>query len=377
MPESSPTTIWYVYILRCADNSLYTGISKNVIRRLQEHNHDNRLAAKYTRSRRPVSLIYQECCDSRSTALKREYALKKLNRAQKEALVIQKFHHALTTLSIKPTAKLNKTLEAFYLPLARWCIEQKQKTCLIIGINGSQGSGKSTLSHILKDLLEQTFNQRVLNISIDDFYKSHQQRQKIANDIHPLLSTRGVPGTHHIQQIIALFNALKKNDKKGLIIPCFNKATDNPYPKKTWRKINQPIDIILFEGWCVGASAEEDKNLANPINYLEREQDNDGQWREYVNQQLKNDYKKLFSYIDKLIYLQIPSFEHAQQWRLLQEHKLAKSTNTPSTTIMTNDEIHHFMMHYERITRHCMKVLPNTADIIVNVDDEHLMKIKE
>ena len=89
MPNKKParTEDWYVYMLRCADHSLYTGITKDIDRRLHEHNSDNRLAAKYTRARRPVSLIYQELFDTKSDALKREYAIKQLGKLQKEALI--------------------------------------------------------------------------------------------------------------------------------------------------------------------------------------------------------------------------------------------------------------------------------------------------
>ena len=79
--------MWYVYLLRCADNTLYTGVATDVDRRAREHNSGH--GAKYTRSRRPVSLVYQEPCESKSAALKRELALKRLTKAQKEALVSQ------------------------------------------------------------------------------------------------------------------------------------------------------------------------------------------------------------------------------------------------------------------------------------------------
>ena len=71
---------WYVYILRCADESFYTGLSNDIERRVEEHNTDNRLAAKYTRARRPVQLVYQETYDSRSDASIREAEIKKLKR---------------------------------------------------------------------------------------------------------------------------------------------------------------------------------------------------------------------------------------------------------------------------------------------------------
>jgi putative endonuclease len=80
---------WYVYILHCADGSLYTGIARDVQRRLQEHNGVVGVGAKYTRSRRPVTLVYQERLSSRSSALKREIEIKKLKREQKKKLIRQ------------------------------------------------------------------------------------------------------------------------------------------------------------------------------------------------------------------------------------------------------------------------------------------------
>ncbi len=77
---------WFVYILRCADNSLYTGITTDVKRRVEEHNELN-LGARYTRMRRPVTLVYQEEVESRSAASKREYLIKKMKKQQKEALL--------------------------------------------------------------------------------------------------------------------------------------------------------------------------------------------------------------------------------------------------------------------------------------------------
>ena len=79
---------WTVYIVRCADGSLYTGIATNVARRVEEHNANDLLASNYTRARRPVALVYQELAATRSAAGKREYQIKQLPRREKEALVL-------------------------------------------------------------------------------------------------------------------------------------------------------------------------------------------------------------------------------------------------------------------------------------------------
>lgn len=85
---SEAANSWQVYIVRCADATLYTGIARDVDKRIDEHNH-SRLAARYTRARRPVVLVYSEVCDTRSEALRREIAIKKLPRRDKEQLLLQ------------------------------------------------------------------------------------------------------------------------------------------------------------------------------------------------------------------------------------------------------------------------------------------------
>ena len=83
--EADKSTTWYVYIVRCADNTLYTGMTNDLLRRIAQHNAGT--AARYTRARLPVSLVYQEEAGNRSEALKREYAIKQLSRKQKEKTI--------------------------------------------------------------------------------------------------------------------------------------------------------------------------------------------------------------------------------------------------------------------------------------------------
>ena len=80
--------LWYVYILRCGDGSLYTGIARDLSKRVEEHNNDNRLGAKYTRGRRPVKLVYEETVASQSEAARREVQIKRLSRPMKERLIL-------------------------------------------------------------------------------------------------------------------------------------------------------------------------------------------------------------------------------------------------------------------------------------------------
>jgi len=86
MSEQNKTSTWWVYFLRCSDNSLYAGVTTDIHRRIDEHNNSN-LGAKYTRARRPVSLVYLEQADNKSLACKREYQIRHLTKLKKEQLV--------------------------------------------------------------------------------------------------------------------------------------------------------------------------------------------------------------------------------------------------------------------------------------------------
>jgi len=154
-----------------------------------------------------------------------------------------------------------------------------------VGINGAQGSGKSTLAALLKFVLQQQFKLNTVSLSLDDFYYTRQQRQTLAKDIHPLLATRGVPGTHDITLARKTITDLRQQ-RLPISIPRFNKASDDRYPNKLNDVITQPVDIIIFEGWCLGAQAQTEQELLSPINDLETEEDTDSRWRQYVNQQL-------------------------------------------------------------------------------------------
>ena len=195
--------------------------------------------------------------------------------------------------------KLDKEIveqfESVYLPLSAWIAEKHRAKPVVIGINGAQGTGKSTLSAILKFLIEKGYGKKIVCISIDDLYYGRQKRKELAESIHPLLQTRGVPGTHDVTMGVRILKALTNEDlNKQIVIPVFDKATDNQMPEAQWRHIKGKADIVIFEGWCVGSVAQED-NLLDSINQLEKNEDNAGIWRSYVNKQLSGPYKDLFN----------------------------------------------------------------------------------
>lgn len=298
----------------------------------------------------------------------------RLKLLQQSALF--RFMQLLDEEGIEPSTKITSMLAELYLPLADWLISHKTDLPLVVGINGAQGSGKTTLSKILASLLDENFDKQVVVLSIDDFYLSRDQRKQLADKVHPLFITRGVPGTHDVSLMKSTLNKLRKNQPGELLLPVFDKALDDQLPEVQWKKIQLPVDIILFEGWCVGAVAEDEVSLAHALNSLEAEEDKECIWRSYVNGQLALQYKQLFTMLDVLLMIEVPSYDKVYEWRLLQESKLsdkALASIQQDCRIMSENEIRRFIMHFERITRHVLEEMPSRADIVLQLNNDHLV----
>ena len=266
------------------------------------------------------------------------------------------------------------TINEHYLPLAQWINQQRpQNRTWIIGLNGAQGTGKSTLSAVLKIILEENYNCNTAIISLDDLYLPRSDRKVLAQTIHPLLQTRGVPGTHDTELGIRLLDELcALSENQHLLLPRFDKASDDRRPKAEWEQFNGPAHVVIFEGWCVGSKAIHEQGLTEPINKLEAEEDSNGLWRRYVNHQLQTAYKELFAPIERLILLQAPDFACIHSWRWEQEQKLiTHSRQGHATRAMDEAGISRFIQHFERLTRQNLKQLPETADIVLALDSEH------
>ena len=265
-------------------------------------------------------------------------------------------------------------LNRFYLPLSKMIKNEyiKGKKTKVIGLTGGQGTGKSTISNILKIILKEAYNLETVIFSIDDFYKTLHDRKILSKKISKLFLTRGVPGTHDTKMLFQCIKNLKKNKFKKINIPKFDKSIDDRLKKNKWLKVKKKPQIVIFEGWCVGVKAQKNKDLISPINELEKQKDTKKIWRQKVNSELKNDYKKIFNLIDKLIFLKVPSFNYVYKWRLLQEKKL-RITGKGNKT-MTDKQIENFVMYYERITKHMLKTLPKKADTVISIDKKHRLK---
>jgi D-glycerate 3-kinase len=279
-------------------------------------------------------------------------------------------HAALTGLITAEAlpADYRVAIEQHWRPLAAWIAGRRamQDAPLIVGVSGSQGSGKSTLCRVLEVLLREEHALLAATLSLDDLYLTRAERAELARGVHPLFATRGVPGTHDVALGLSLLGSVRAGEA-GLVLPRFDKAQDDRAPQADWRRLAAPVDVLLFEGWCIGARAQSQADLAAPINRLEAEEDPDGLWRRHVNAALAGPYRALFDAPDMMVMLAAPGFEAVHGWRRLQEEKLRARTGGG----MTDSELARFVMHYERLTRHILADLPGRADVVIPLGADH------
>jgi len=269
-----------------------------------------------------------------------------------------------------------KMVKYFLIPICFWIAKKtKNRKPFIVGLSGGQGTGKTTISSIMSIILKKYFKLNIFKISIDDFYKTRKERFLLSKKIHNLLMTRGVPGTHDTNIILDFLNKVKNKNFKPLKLPKFNKAADDRFKKKLWYSINKRPDVIIFEGWCIGARPQKNYQLKKHINSVEKLNDQNLIWRKYVNYQLKKNYRKLFNQLNCLLYLKAKNFNLLQKWRLKQERKLLTfSREYKNLKIMNKKEVIHFMKTYERITQNMFKDAPKYASIILNLNSNHQIK---
>ncbi len=259
-------------------------------------------------------------------------------------------------------------LDKIYRPLAK-SIANKQaqfKRPLVLGLAGAQGTGKSTLAGLLALILQDEYSLSSAVISLDDYYLDKKEREKLAQTVHPLFKTRGVPGTHAVADGINNFADIIAGRKSNVFQ--FDKLTDKRL--SATQKIEE-VDIIIFEGWCVGVVAQNNEELYQPINDLETKYDTNKVWRNYVNQQLQNQYKKWFGHIDYLILLEVPDFKHVLDWRIKQERQAELKSAKQG---LSDDEIKVFIQHFERLTLHMLNTKNDIADVILKLGDDQQVK---
>jgi len=275
----------------------------------------------------------------------------------------------------KSKAAKIESLKKIYIPMSFW-IEKKFKEkgeTLFLGLSGGQGCGKTTVTGILKIILKKFFKREIQISSIDDFYKTLKDRNLMSYKIHTLFKTRGVPGTHDMNLLKKFFNNLKKINLKKFKSPKFDKSTDDRFKKRYWNNIKKKPEIVILEGWCIGAKPQSNTLIKKPINVLEKYEDKNFVWRKYVNERLRREYKKLFAKLDYFIFIKIPNFKMVFKWRLLQEKKLRKKSQS-NKKIMNYKEIKRFIMFYQRITLQMIKDLSKSASVVMFLKKNHEIK---
>ncbi len=246
---------------------------------------------------------------------------------------------------------------------------QQQGRPIVVGLCGAQGSGKSTTASRLAAQLGAA-GQPTAVLSIDDFYLTLAERTALARDIHPLLITRGVPGTHDVglarDTITALLSA---GAGDTVAAPCFDKTIDDRAPAGEWPIHQGPLAVVLLEGWCVGARPQHDAALIDPVNALERDEDADGRCRRHVNDQLAGPYADLFRCLDLRLFLKAPDFSVILRWRQQQEQGLVRVAGR-SQAAMDESALLRFIAHYERITRHLLD--DDWADVAITIGPDRV-----
>ncbi len=229
-------------------------------------------------------------------------------------------------------------------------------------ISGGQGAGKSTLAALLVDALGRA-GVTAQRVGLDDYYLGGGERAALAQMVHPLFLTRGVPGTHDVARLRESLAALRRPGE--VLLPRFDKGADEPCPTTQWLTVSAPVDTVVLEGWCLGARPESAAQLRAPINALERDEDAAGRWRRHVNQRLSEDYARLLDGSEFLMYLQVPDLDAVYRWRAAQERQL------PASQRMTANQLRRFIAHFERLTRALDRQLAGRCDLTVSLGPRH------
>ena len=251
---------------------------------------------------------------------------------------------------------INKTIKRIFKEIIR----SKKKRFII---SGSQGCGKTTLLKLIKNNFKNFYNIDPLCISLDDYYLTKKQRNDLSKRIHPLLQTRGVPGTHATEKIT---KTLKLFDKKKypIKIPKFDKLNDDRLPFS--QIITSKKNMIFLEGWCCGCPPLSNSFLQKNLNNIEKT-DSEYIWRKYYNKKLKKEYRLIFKHFEYLIYFKIPSFDCVLKWRIKQEKRL-KLNKKKNINYMNKIEIKDFISYYEKITTWMMKNTLSKSDLTIKIN---------
>lgn len=240
---------------------------------------------------------------------------------------------------------------------------------LFVAITGSPGTGKATQSEYLADELRAR-GFRVASLSVRDFSMSLHAREFLAQRVHPLFINRGVAGTHDMQGLRKVLEALQSESFDGPIhVPTFDMKFDVRANFSRWNVIEQKPDIVLVRGWCLGGIAQESRELAVPVNEVEAQEDPDGIFRRAVNDRIRSDYQPLYHFFDRWVVRQAPSYDVVRRWRLIDERE-RRAREGGDSGVRTEHELNRYLSLLERTVRDMMRALPPRAHYLFTLNDE-------
>ena len=208
-------------------------------------------------------------------------------------------------------------LDALVHELSIFLLEQNTTKPFVFGISGGQGAGKSTLCQALEKRLAGQ-RKTTLTLSLDDFYLSKAARQKLAEKIHPLCATRGVPGTHNVERLTEVLGKLEGISKSTpLAVPRFSKSHDDSLKDVL---VSARPDFVFLEGWCVGG--HEKCIESEPQNDWETLHDGDAIWKSWSRNAARA-YQPAWDKCDAMMLLRQETFEAVIDSRWLQEQSNA------------------------------------------------------
>lgn len=263
------------------------------------------------------------------------------------------------------------SLWEFWLPLALQLVSWRQQLArpLVQGVLGGQGTGKTTLAAVLS-LILQHFGYRTLALSLDDLYKTYDQRQRLQRE-DPRLIWRGPPGTHDVALGMQVLDQLRQADLKDVVlVPRFDKSAYGGIGDRIAAEPVEAVDVVLFEGWFVGVRPLEagvfEAPMPAPINTL-----GDSVFARDLNHQL-HDYLPLWERLDRLLILYPVDYRLSQQWRRQAEQEMIKSGKTGMTDAQVNAFVEYFWrsLHPELFITPLTKN-PNLVDLVVEINPDH------
>ncbi|MBT7642836.1 MAG: hypothetical protein HN715_07600 [Rhodobiaceae bacterium] len=235
---------------------------------------------------------------------------------------------------------------------------------LVAGVSGGQGVGKTTFCKALSQYLSDA-GVATLSVSLDNFYLSRRERETLGAHIHPLCQTRGVPGTHNVGQLNEVMVALRSKHRIADVrLPVFSKSLDDVLPPAQWLSVQTQPEIILLEGWCVGAQA--DFISPHPQTEWERTHDGDGVWKQWSQTQAAA-YADIWAACECLVLMRQDNFEAIIDSRWAQEQDNAAASGV--WQFETREDVAQFCAHYESWTLGMWQALPPKCDFVIGRDE--------